>query len=529
MREAAAAYNLIPRRLMTSVAAGPWIRLYSFGGLVVLNADLQATLSLKSYASVSGDAGAAALATRMANAAYATLPKFDTGYWSYYALPNEPSPVDYHVYVGQLLTQLAKTDARFADAAKRFISYEHQPPAFQLENAGVGQVRFWLSKPASVRMDTNAGPSKSLALLDGWHTVTWTPKLSGVFPVHVTASDWLGNKTQFDALPIVHVGGKATQATKVAAGTTTDTETTPTFVSPARGTVTWPDAATAPDPTTVAAVAGKAFLELDYVTTPTASFAQYAAALLQQAPTVKYLVVGPAPATATAAQYAQTLATVRSAVQAVVPGVAVGPLIDGANAPKPTVAALKKAAVAGDVVAFHAAASTDNAAWTQPNFALLTAAFGGTLPPLLLDRPSDPAVTAAACATNIAGIVLDTAPDVAVSAAVRGTVICPGFAAPAQVSDAEFPTTASSGQPVSMQLGCVRDCLYLVTLVGADRRAIVATRGTLRGGAAPATVALPKTTLGQASYTLDVRIVNRINPGPAVTLESPALPAGASS
>ncbi len=92
MNEGRAAERVIPKRLMTTVAAGPWIKLYGFSSLVVLNAQLQSTLSLQAYATASGDTTAGALAKRMANAAYATLPRFDTGYWSYYSLPNEPSP-----------------------------------------------------------------------------------------------------------------------------------------------------------------------------------------------------------------------------------------------------------------------------------------------------------------------------------------------------------------------------------------------------------------------------------------------------
>lgn len=524
MREAAAAYNLIPRRLLTHVAAGPWIRLYGFSGVQVLNADLQSILSLQAYAAAASDAGAAAFATRMENAAAATLPRFDTGYWSYYALPSDPSPVDYHEYVVQLLVKLAKTDARFAGDARRFASYEHQPPAFQLANGGVGQVRFWLSKPAYVRADTLAGPSKRLSLLGGWHTLTWDPKLAGVYPVHVSATDWLGNRAQFDALPIVRVGGKPGTA-KVVTSPETDVPVQPPFVVAQAATVVWPEAATAPDAATVAPLAGKVYVELDAATTPTDAFAQYAAALAQQLPGLRYLVVGPAPSAATAAQYAATVAAVRDAVHAVLPEVAVGPVLDGAVSPRATVANFGRS-LSGDVAVFRPAASADDGGWTQPNYTLLTQAFGGVLPPLLLADPSDADATAAACTPAIAGVVLDGPLDVALDSAVRGTVVCPGLAPPAATTALTFPASVASGTPVSFQLGCVRDCLYVATLVGADGRPIVAKRGALRGSSAPATVALPRTTLAQSSYTLDVRIVNAVNPGPAVDLVSDPLPAG---
>ena len=172
LRSAHAAFRAIPGRLLTSVSAGPWIRLYSFDSLRVLNAQLQAVVSLQSYATVASDPEAEALAGRMQRAAAATLTRFDTGYWSYYALPHDPSPVDYHDFVVQLLKRLAPLDPRFAEAAARFARYEQEPPAFKLATAGVGSLRFWLSKPATVAADTAAGPSKRLSLGAGWPTLT---------------------------------------------------------------------------------------------------------------------------------------------------------------------------------------------------------------------------------------------------------------------------------------------------------------------------------------------------------------------
>ena len=352
MKEATAAERVIPNKLMTSVAAGPWIKLYGFSSLIVFNAQLQSTLSLQSFATASGDTAAAALAKRMENAAYATLPRFDTGYWSYYSLPDEPSPVTYHQFVVSLLKKLAATDPRFADAAKRFAAYEKEPPAFQLENAGVGEVRFWLSKPASVRLESNAGPTKSIALNGGWHTVTWAPKQPGIYPVHVTATDWLGNKTAFDALPVVHVGAGAAKSAAVrsTSSATSAVPGQPAFVVGAgvddpsqvpfaqklglhlvRFDVAWPAAATAPDPSLVTALQGVPtgvgdLVELNTGTTPAdaptqAVVAQYAAALAQQAPALRYLVLTPSPTVKTAPAYAATLAAISTAVHAVTPAV----------------------------------------------------------------------------------------------------------------------------------------------------------------------------------------------------------------
>jgi hypothetical protein len=527
MTEATAAFRVIPKRLMTSVSAGPWIRLYAFSSLTVLNAQLQATISLESYASASGDTQAQTLAARMQNAAAASLTRFDTGYWSYYALPREPSPPDYHHYVVQLLTKLKTVDPRFADAATRFSSYEKEPPAFQLANGGVGQVRFWLSKPATVSAVTSAGPPKRLPLLGGWHTFTWQPKRAGVYPVHITATDWNGHTFAIDAPPIVRVGPGAFNPVKPS---TDDDAGAPPLVVANRASLTWPDGATAPDPAVVASLAATPaplLVELDALTPATPAFAQYAASLAQQLPNLGYLTIGPAPTAATAPQYAATLNSVRDAVHALMPTTAVGVLVDGAAAPKQTVAALGKAGVAADVLAFRAAPAAATGAWLQPNITLLTNAFAGTLPPLLLDSPAATTVTAATCAASVTGVALDpTAPDAstttAVAAFARGTLVCPGLAA-TPTPTAEFPTAVTSGTPATVQLSCVRDCLYVATLVGSDGRAVVATRGSLTGGAAATAVALPKTQLGQASYTIDVRVVGTVNPGRVLQLASPPL------
>ena len=252
------------------------------------------------------------------------------------------------------------------------------------------------------------------------------------------------------------------------------------------------------------------------------------ATLAQQLPNLAYLTVGPAPTPATAAQYVATVTSVRDAVHALVPSVSVGMVIDGASAPKSTVAALGRAAAAADVVAFRAAPTTATGAWTQPNVALLTNAFVGTLPPLFLDTPSAATVTAATCAEQVAGLALDPAlldpgTQAAVTAFAHGTVVCPGLASrPAPT--VEYPTSVTSGEPATVQLSCGRDCLYVATLVGADGRAVVATRGSLTGGAAAEAVSLPKTQLAQAGYTIDVRFVSAVNPGRVLALASPPLP-----
>ena len=306
----------------------------------------------------------------MQRAAAATLPSFDTGYWTYYSLPHEASPLDYQQFVVQLLKKLAPSDPRFADAAARFAAYQHQPPAFRLTNASLGALRFWLSKPATVQVNTAAGPTKRLALGGGWHTLAWPePKRPGIYPVHVTRGR-LGREPRLVRRPADRARDGSRERDRdarrrrprrrppvgtFAVGAALDDPAQGATLQKlglrlARIGVTWPAGATAPDPSVVAALqrlpAGLgSVLELTASPLPLddagrAALAQYAAALAQQTPGLRSLVLAPAPTTATAGDYALAFDQIRAAVQTVLPDVQVGIRIDGALAPKATLTAL---------------------------------------------------------------------------------------------------------------------------------------------------------------------------------------------
>jgi hypothetical protein len=117
-------YREAPRHLIP-LRAGPWTRLYSFSGIVVLNAHLQSVVSLRAYAKMTGDAGAKDLAMRELRVAARLLPRFDTGSWSLYSLGGAAAPMKYHLYVVDLLRTLAaKTGAPiWSRYATRFTRY----------------------------------------------------------------------------------------------------------------------------------------------------------------------------------------------------------------------------------------------------------------------------------------------------------------------------------------------------------------------------------------------------------------------
>ena len=588
MREAHAAYAVVPR-LLVKVAAGPWIRLYAFSSLPVFNAQLQTVLSLNAYAKAANDSGASSLAARMQTSAAEMIGRFDTGYWTYYSLAHDPSPLDYQQFVVQLLHKLAPLDQRFASAAQRIGQYQSQPPAFQVANSAVGTMKFWLSKPSTVHIVSAAGPEKTLSLVGGWHTIAWNlPKQPGFYPIAVSATDWAGNNASFQALPIVHAsaaGSKSNARRKADAGTPAvpalsigagiddpsgATAAKALGLRVVRMSVTWPAGATAPDPALVATLQSVPGLILELAANPLpadpTALAQYAASLVQQLPSLRELILSPAPSASTAPAYAGAFAAVRSAVQAVAQ-IPVGVAIDGSAAPKSVVSALGRALGADvpDVVAFRPAPVAATNQWTAtqtaPLVIALTAAFG-TASPVIVDGVAVPtsatqgaqyvaAINAAACSTNVQAVILDRLVDsadgtsttglytaagaakpaaalvkAAADPAQRGTLVCPGLAVDAAATSITYPTTLDPSSAASVTFGCARDCLYLVSLVDGSGKPVVARRGSMKGGASPMVVGLPKATLGPGSYTIDVRLVNAVNPGQVTQLTSPVLPVG---
>jgi hypothetical protein len=184
-----AAYASVPRLLSPSSPAKPWVALYSFDRVPVLNAQLQAALSIGDYATISGSTSATALAARLADAAAKLLPKFDTGYWSLYSLHGDESPLDYHDYVIGLLRKLATRtgDAAWQEAADRFETYESEPPIVRLRAApplvyphpedgyrDEAPIRFWLSKGSTVTL-TVGGERITERFPRGENTFSWSP------------------------------------------------------------------------------------------------------------------------------------------------------------------------------------------------------------------------------------------------------------------------------------------------------------------------------------------------------------------
>jgi hypothetical protein len=212
-------YKTVPA-LTRQVSTGPWIRLYAFSGLAVLNAQLQTIISLQDYSAQTGDQNAASLAAALQTSATALLPQFDTGYWSLYSLGGDEAPLGYQKYVVQLLTILAKRtgDETFATYAQRFGDDLREPPLVKSGGAtgafypwpadgfrDGASYRFWVSKRSTVRLSVAKGPGP-FVVSRGWHSVSWAPgKVApGSYTPSLHAVDVAGNASDTD-LPAVEV------------------------------------------------------------------------------------------------------------------------------------------------------------------------------------------------------------------------------------------------------------------------------------------------------------------------------------
>lgn len=216
------AYLAIPGKLSLQLQTGPWIRLYGFNREVVLNAQLQAILSLQEYAETAGDAAAQAFAQKLIDATRGMLPRFDTGDWSLYELGGGYASRHYQEFVTQLLGKLAKrtADPFWQDAAARFVNYTFEPPRVTQPEPPPTLVAYpqpldgfldavsipiTLSKRASLTLVVAGKVLTWSRLARGDHVLTWKPGPDvkpGTYKVTVRAVDFGGRKASFSLAPV---------------------------------------------------------------------------------------------------------------------------------------------------------------------------------------------------------------------------------------------------------------------------------------------------------------------------------------
>jgi len=216
--EARRAYRAVPARLLHALPQGPWIRHFHFGRDLVLNSQLQAALSLAEYGRIAREPAATRLAARMRGSALALLPRFDTGEWTRYALGGDDAEITYHGYVASLLWRLQATtgNAAWGTWAARFRHYWRSPPEIRARAASPpampvpadgfrdeAQIRFWLSKPATVTLRV-AGEARTRWFPAGDQTLAWDPgrRPPGEYAVRLEAVDRAGNRRETRLPPV---------------------------------------------------------------------------------------------------------------------------------------------------------------------------------------------------------------------------------------------------------------------------------------------------------------------------------------
>jgi hypothetical protein len=206
--------------LLLPLASGPWIRLYGFDGEVVLNAQLQAIVSLLDYAQNSEDGTALVLAQQLDSTAQKLFPRFDTGDWSRYELGGGYAPRDYQKFVTDLLAKLAQQtqDPFWITAAQTFHAYYYDPPQVTQTTPtpaiwpqpldgylDVAPIAFTLSMRASVTLAVG-GRVSTYKLNAGQRTITFKPPpgmTPGTYPVQVSATSYAGHRRTYTLAPLV--------------------------------------------------------------------------------------------------------------------------------------------------------------------------------------------------------------------------------------------------------------------------------------------------------------------------------------
>jgi hypothetical protein len=208
------AFRSIPGKLVRPLPEGPFVRLYSFSDLAVLNAHLQAVVSVEDYALLLEDPAGLELAGQLRSSAAALLPKFDTGAWTLYALGANESTLDYQRYVVSLLKRIGarNKDPFWTDYGNRFASYEDVPPALTPGAAGPpayprpvdgfrdnATIAFSLSKISRVTVEVGAA-RLTLLLGRGQKAIEVYPGrvAAGTYPVKVRAVDLAGNRSEVE-------------------------------------------------------------------------------------------------------------------------------------------------------------------------------------------------------------------------------------------------------------------------------------------------------------------------------------------
>jgi len=216
------AYLAIPGKLAVQLSGGPWVQLYGFDHEIVLNAQLQAILSLEEYGETADDPAAQTYAQQLLAAARGLFWRFDTGDWSRYELGGGYAKRSYQEFVTTLLGKLARQsgDPFWQDAAARFLNYTYQPPHVTQSQPPPAltaypqpvdgwldsvEIPITLSKRASVTLAVAGNVLTWRNLPRGDNVLAWKPGPGvqpGTYPVTVRAVDFQGRHAAYSLAPV---------------------------------------------------------------------------------------------------------------------------------------------------------------------------------------------------------------------------------------------------------------------------------------------------------------------------------------
>jgi D-glucuronyl C5-epimerase C-terminus len=231
-RKAARRAFLAVPPLLARTSGQPWIRLYSFDALPVLNAQLQSALSLRRYGRIARDRRAIRLSIRLVAAADMLFPRFETACWSRYSIDGAEADPLYHRYVGELVMRVAavtRTASWRTRAARFFASHRRPvllrgrglPTLFPVPAEGfrdTARVSFWLSKCAWVTLRVGRRETREW-FPRGWQEIVWRPRaIPGNYPASLSAQDNLGRRTTIRLRPFVIRRDGRAPVVRVAAG-----------------------------------------------------------------------------------------------------------------------------------------------------------------------------------------------------------------------------------------------------------------------------------------------------------------------
>jgi hypothetical protein len=231
LKAARRAFFAVPR-LLGRTSGQPWIRLYSFDALPVLNAQLQSALSLRRYGRIARDRRATRLSIRLVAAADMLFPRFETACWSRYSIDGAEADPVYHRYVGELVMRVAGVNrtASWRTRAARFYASQRRPvllrgrglpTLFPVPADGfrdTARVSFWLSKCSWVTL--RVGRRETRAWFPrGWQEIVWRPRgIPGNYPASLSAFDSTGRRTTIRLRPFVIRRDGRPPVVRVAAG-----------------------------------------------------------------------------------------------------------------------------------------------------------------------------------------------------------------------------------------------------------------------------------------------------------------------